>query len=93
MANDRDKPHLVTPPEERTWIDDPKTATKIVYALFAVCAGLVVVDPFVHKHGPFAIEHLWGFYGIFGFLACVGLVVGAKLVRAILMRPEVYYDE
>ncbi len=93
MANDHDKPHFVTPPEERTWIDDPKNVTKIVYALYAVCGALIVIDPFIHKHGPFAIEHLWGFYGIFGFLACVGLVAAAKLVRAVLMRPEDYYDE
>lgn len=93
MANDRDKPNLATPPAERTSSDDPMNGTRIVYALFAACAGLVVVDPFIHKHGPFAIEHVWGFYGIVGFLACVGLVVGAKLVRAALMRPEDYYDE
>lgn len=93
MANDHDKPRIVTPRDERTWLDDPKTATKIVYALYAACAGLVIIDPFIHKHGPFAIEHLWGFYGIFSFLACVVLVGGAKLLRAVLMRPEDYYDE
>ena len=41
-------------------------------------ALLIVIDPFVHKHGPFAIEHVWGFYAIYGFVACVGLVLIAK---------------
>ena len=46
----------------------------------------------MHKHGPFAIEHVWGFYAIYGFVACVGLVLAAKLLRVILMKPEDYYD-
>ena len=94
MASDHDSEHkhFQTPPHERTWIDDPKNVDRIVYALYAVCALLVVIDPFVHKHGPFAIEHVWGFYAIYGFVACVGLVLAAKLLRVILMKPEDYYD-
>ncbi len=92
-ADDRDGPHFVTPPQERTWIDDPNNVTKLVYALYAACALLVVIDPFVHKHGPFAIEHVWGFYAICSFIACVGVVLAAKAVRVVLMRPEDYYDK
>ena len=84
---------FVTPDNERTWIDDPKNVDKIVYALYAVCALLFVVDIFVPKHGPFAIEHWFGFYALYGFVACVGLVIAAKWLRTILMRPEDYYDE
>jgi hypothetical protein len=47
---------------------------------------------FFPKHGPFAIEHVYGFYGIFGFVACVALVLIAKQLRRVLMRPEDYYD-
>ena len=57
-----------------------------------LCALLLVIDPFVHKHGPFKIEHIWGFYGIFGFVACVAVVLIAKQLRKVLMRPEDYYD-
>ncbi len=85
--------HFVTPEHERTWIDDPKNVDRIVYALYAVCALLVVIDPFVHKHGPFEIEHYWGFYAFYGFVACVGLVIAAKMLRVILMKPEDYYDQ
>lgn len=74
------------------WLEQPGTVQRIVYALYAVCGVLIVIDPFIHKHGPFAIEHVWGFYGIFGFVACVGLVLAAKVMRRILMRPEDYYD-
>ncbi len=78
---------------ERTWIDDPKNVDRIVRWLYAVCALLVVIDIFVPKHGPFAIEHWFGFYAFYGFIACVGLVIAAKGLRVILMKPEDYYDE
>ncbi len=80
-------------PEKRTWLDEPRNVDRIVYALYAVCGLLLVIDPFVHKHGPFAIEHWFGFYGIFGFVACVALVLAAKQLRRILMRSEDYYDD
>ena len=94
MADDNksEHHHFETPPHERTWIDDPKNVDRIVYALYGICALLVAIDPFVHKHGPFEIEHFIGFYAIYGFVACVGLVVAAKLLRVILMKPEDYYD-
>ena len=79
--------------EKRYWLDDPRNVDKIVYALYAVCGLLLVIDPLIHKHGPFAIEHWFGFYGIYGFVACVALVLAAKELRRILMRPEDYYDD
>ncbi|MGI9421796.1 MAG: hypothetical protein ACR2PA_01225, partial [Hyphomicrobiaceae bacterium] len=88
-----DHPHFETPPHERTWIDDPKNVDRIVFGLYGLCALLIVIDPFVHKHGPFAIEHFWGFYAFYGFVACVGLVLAAKWLRTILMRSEDYYDQ
>jgi len=90
---DNGHPHFVTPPEERTWIDDPKNIDRIVYTLYGVCALLFLVDFWVPKHGPFATEHWFGFYAWYGFIACVGLVIAAKGLRVLLMRPENYYDE
>ena len=43
-------------------------------------------------HGPFPIIYLWGFYAFYGFLGSVGLVLTAKMLRVILMKPEDYYD-
>lgn len=79
--------------EKRYWLDDSRNVDKIVWALYAVCGLLLVIDPLVHKHGPFAIEHWFGFYGIYGLVACIGLVLAAKELRRILMRPEDYYDD
>ena len=93
MSADHDHHGFETPPHERTWIDDPRNVDKIVYTLYAICALLILIDPWIHKHGPFAVEHYWGFYGIYGFVGCVFLVLAAKLMRVFLMRPEDYYDK
>lgn len=74
------------------WLDKPANVDRLVYGLFAICALLLLADVFVERHGPFAIERAFGFYGIFGFVACVGLVLAAKELRKLLMRPEDYYD-
>lgn len=81
------------PDEPRRWLDEPRNVLKIVYGLYAVCALLLLIDPLVEKHGPFAIEHVWGFYDIYGFVGCVFLVLAAKVLRKIVMRVEDYYDE
>jgi hypothetical protein len=78
--------------EGRYWLDDPRNVTKIVWTLAAVCAALFFADAFYDKHGHFAIEHVFGFYGLFGFIVCVALVLAAKWMRTFLMRPEDYYD-
>lgn len=74
------------------WLDDPRNVDRVVYAVYAACGLLFVLDVLTHKHGPFAIEHMFGFYGIYGFVACVGLVLAAKAMRRVLMRPEDYYE-
>ncbi len=79
--------------EKVYWLDNPRNVDKIVWAVYGVCVLLLLVDPFVHKHGPFGIEHWLGFYAIYGLSAYVGLVLAAKQLRKLLMRPESYYDE
>ena len=75
-----------------SWFEQAGNVRRIVWALYAVCAALVVIDVAIHKHGPFAIEHTFAFYAWYGFVACVALVLVAKVMRIILMRPENYYD-
>lgn len=84
---------MPTHSDRPTASEEPRSFGNIVYVLYAVCALLVVIDLWVPKHGPFAIEYSFGFYAFYGFLVCVGLVVAARWLRAIVMRPEDYYDE
>lgn len=83
---------MKAPDEPPRWLDDPKNVKKVVWGVYAISAAVLVIDPLVHKHGPFAIEHIWGFYGIYGFIGCVFLVLAAKEMRRFLMRSEDYYE-
>lgn len=78
--------------EKSYWLDVPANVDRLVRGFYAVCALLLLIDLLVPKHGAFAIEHAFGFYAFFGFVACVTLVLVAKQLRRILMRPEDYYD-
>ncbi len=92
MADDPKTNEHANPDEPKRWLDDKRNVNKIVYGLYALSALLLVIDPFIHKHGPFEIEHWWGFYGIYGFVGCVFLVLAAKELRKLVMRSEDYYD-
>jgi hypothetical protein len=78
--------------ERNYWLDDRRNVDQLVRGFYIVCGLLLAIDVFVPKHGPFAIEHVFGFYGVFGFVACVALVLIAKQLRRVLMRSENYYD-
>lgn len=80
------------PDEKRYWLDDRRNVDKVFWGLVAICAGLFVADAFYHKHVELSAEGIFGFYGIFGFIACVGLVLAAKEMRKIVKRDEDYYD-
>ena len=57
------------------------------------CAILFLLDFVFHKHNHFDWEEWPGFYAIFGFAACVMLVLIAKYVlRPMVKREENYYD-
>ena len=86
--------------EKKYWLDEKRNVNKIVYSLYAICALLVAADLLYHKHihfefenGKYNFEEWFGFFGFFGFIACVGLVLAAKLLRVIVKRGEDYYDK
>jgi len=75
------------------WLDKAGSVDKIWYALLILCFMLTAADLFYEKHPHFEIEKWFGFYSGFGFVFSVGLVLGAKELRRILMRKEDYYDD
>jgi nitric oxide reductase large subunit len=80
-------------PERTYWLDDRRNVNKVIYALCTVCAAFMAADLFGYKHHlHFGFEYWFGFYGLFGFIACVGLVLAAKVLRKLVMRDEDYYD-
>jgi hypothetical protein len=85
-------PHGPPPGERAYWLDSKANVDRLVRGFYVLCAFLFAIDVLVPKHGQFDIEHRLGFYAIFGFVACVALVLTAKVLRILIMRPEDYYD-
>lgn len=79
--------------EKKYWLDDAHNVKKIVYTLYTVCALLLGADLLYNKHTHFEFENWFGFFGLFGFIACWCLVLVAKEVRKLLKRAEDYYDK
>ncbi len=91
-----DTPNGQQPPSpgegKEYWLDQRRNVTKVFWGLVLLCAALGLADFFYDKHTVFAMEDVPTFFGIFGFVVCVGLVLGAKELRKILKRDEDYYD-
>lgn len=79
--------------EKPDFFDKPGNVRMIIRVFVGLCAGLVVVDFLYHRHVTHPWENLWGFYAIYGFVACVILVLAAKEMRKLLMRDENYYRD
>ncbi len=78
--------------EKKYWLDDPRNVRKLYRGLWIVCGLLVTADLLYAKHIEFPIERLVGFFGFYGFVSCVFLVLAAKQLRKIVGRGEDYYD-
>ena len=78
--------------KKKYWLDDHRNVDKIFYILCGCCGLLFAADWFYHKHVQMEWEAWYGFYALYGFVACVSLVLIAKELRKILMRKEDYYD-
>ncbi len=90
------------PNEAEHFFDKPKNVRRVLRILFAACAAIFLLD-FVDvglryvglaelRHAERSWEGWPGFYAIYGFVACVALVLIAKQMRRIVMRDEDYYD-
>ena len=63
-----------------------------LWGIFLGALVLVVLANFViHKQGHFGIDGSFAFFAWFGFLACIGVIVVAKVLGVFLRREEGYY--
>ena len=74
------------------FFDNPRNIRWIFRSLYAIGAGLFLIDFVYHRHIYHPWEELPGFYPIYGFLGIVLLVMVAKQLRRVVMRHEDYYD-
>ena len=71
----------------------PRTLPRLWQAFIAVLALTVLAELAIEAHPHFAIERLFGFNALYGFLACAALILLAKGIGLLVKRPERYYDE
>ena len=73
--------------------DNPRNVKILLRSFFASLLVLIIIEWFVDKDPHFPWEWWPEFYAVFGFVACVVLVLAAKYVlRPLVKRQEDYYD-
>jgi len=75
------------------WADDAGSVDRAIKYLAILCVILFVADFLIHRHSYFSIEGWYGFYPFAGFVAFTLIVLGAKTLRKLILRPEDYYGQ
>ncbi len=73
------------------WLDEPRNVRLLWRLFLAVLAATVLAELVITLHPHFEVDALFGFHAAYGFLACAAMIVVAKLLGAILKRPDSYY--
>jgi hypothetical protein len=78
---------------KRYLFDNKRNVKIVIWGLTAVCVLLFAADWVVHRHTENDLEKVFGFYALYGFVACVLLVLLAAEMRKLVMRDENYYGD
>ena len=80
--------------DSKTYLfDKPRNVKILLGCFYGSLVVLLFLDLFVVKHPHFPCEGWLEFYAVYGFVACVVLVIVAKYVlRPLVKRREDYYD-
>ena len=89
--DDRGPGHRTSDEAPHVW-DDPRNVNRLFRVFYVLCALLVLADFILHRHAVHPLEHLPDFYPLYGFIGITVLVLLAKVLRKLVMRPEDYYD-
>lgn len=76
-----------------SWFYKPDSPRKLWKWGAIVLCLTVLVQIFVPVHGHFTVEGVFGFAALYGFVTCLLMVVGAKLLGFLIKRPDDYYDD
>ena len=74
------------------WLRRPGTVRKLWWVLYAVLAASVAAEIGVSHHAVVGIDGTFGFHAWYGFLACVAMVLGAKLLGLAVKRRDDHYE-
>ena len=78
--------------EKERFLDRQQNVDRLLWGFTLLGLIALLVDFFFHRHTYHPLEHIWGFYGIFGALSIFALVQLAKVLRKLVMRDEDYYE-
>lgn len=90
-AEGRPVPRVDTPDDH--WLTRPATIRKLWLALYAVLAITVLAQFGIKVKGYFGVDSWFAFGALYGLGCCVLMVLAAKVLGALLKRPEDYYDD
>ena len=102
IPNKKVKSETRTSKKTSPTIDNPYISPSFWKAMWIICAISVVLELFVHRHKHFEelessilgnMSNWFGFYGMFGLLACSSCILLAKGLSVFLKEKEDYYDD
>lgn len=80
-------------PQDDAWLARPSTL-RLLWWVFAAVLALSVAAQWIFKvKGYFGADGWFGFGAVYGFLACLAMVLVAKVLGWWLKRPADYYRE
>jgi hypothetical protein len=86
-------PPAATPPAGKPhWLTRPGTIRGLWWIGGGVLVLVTLAGKAVDIRPHFGIDGTFGFYGWYGFVTCVAMVLAAKALGVVLKRPEPYYD-
>jgi hypothetical protein len=66
----------------------------VIWKAFLAVLALTVLAQFaIESHPHFAVERLFAWNALYGFLACAALILLAKALGLLLKRRDDYYDD
>ncbi|MGB1800552.1 MAG: hypothetical protein ACPHLK_06955 [Gammaproteobacteria bacterium] len=78
---------------KQSWFYKESSIKKLWIGTIVTLALTVIAEFFVKLHPHFEIESYFGFHAVYGFLACVAMVIFAKLLGFLIKRKDDYYDK
>lgn len=75
------------------WFDYRRNVDKVYWSIVGMCAVLMVVEPFYHKHPYLGFDGNFGFYGWYGFLAGILLALVGRQMGSVLARSDDFYSD
>lgn len=75
------------------WLARPATIRMLWWVFGAVLALSILAQLIFKVKGYFGMDGWLGFGAVYGFLACLAMVLVAKVLGWVLKRPSDYYRE